>query len=103
MTGTSTLSDIFFLIVSLSFVVGLIIFTLYWLKKSKILLSSKIGKKGYSIDILSTTVLAQNRYVTMVKVKDDVLLLGVSESGITKIKEYKVSDFEEVKNEQKSD
>lgn len=101
MSGTSTIGDIIYLIISLSFIVGLIVFTLYWLKKSKILLSSKIGKKGYTIDILSTTVLAQNRYVTLVKVKDDIFLLGVSEGNINKLQQYKVKDFEEVQHDKK--
>jgi flagellar biogenesis protein FliO len=96
-----SLGDIFYLIISLSFVVGLIVLTLYWLKKSKILLSSKIGQKGYNIEILSTAVMAQNRYLSLVKVKDDILLLGISEGSITKLQHYKEQDFSEVKNEEK--
>jgi len=95
-----SIGSIFYLIVALSFVVGLIILTLYWLKKSKILLSSKIGKKGYNIEILSTTVMAQNRYLSLVKVKDDIFLLGVSEGSISKLHSYKEQDFCEEENEE---
>lgn len=99
MTASGSIGDIIYLIVSLTFVIGLIILTLFWLKKSKILLTSKIGKKGYNIEILSTTVLAQNRYVTMVKVKDDIFLLGVSEGAISKLHMYKENDFNELVSE----
>ena len=69
-------------------IIGLLYGAFYFFKKG-ILKKGKLGflKNGDGINILSTTYLGPKKNLIVVKVYNQVLLLGSSESGVTLIKE----------------
>ncbi|MDP2301427.1 MAG: flagellar biosynthetic protein FliO [Ignavibacteria bacterium] len=60
---------------------------------------SKGKTSGMNIKIVGTQMLLPKKFISVVRVKDKMLVLGVSESSITLLKEIDADDNEIVDNE----
>lgn len=86
--------------VPLVLVLGLLYGVLILVRKYSI--SFKPGSSGpVSVKVLSSQMIMPKRYVSIVKVKDKLLVLGVSEHSINLLKEfdYIPEEFENIANE----
>ncbi len=87
--------DILKALVPLIFIVGLLYGVLIFVRKYGV---SFRGKKSnlISIKVLSSQMLMPKKYISVVKVEDKVLVLGVSENSISLLKELdsKIDDLD---------
>ena len=51
---------------------------------------------GIDVNVLSSKMILPKKYISVVKIKDKLLVLGVSESSINLLKEFEVSPEDEV-------
>ncbi len=71
-------------IVPLIFILGLLYAVLWAVKKYSF---SFNGKKSGNIKVLSTQMILPKKYISLVKIEDKVLVLGVSEHSVNLLKE----------------
>lgn len=89
--------NIFFVLIIL---LGVMYVLLYLMKKFLYPSSSK-GNNGFNINVLSTQIIMPKKFLSIVKVKDKIYLLGISEQSINLIDELdNDGSFEEVKSTQ---
>ncbi len=83
--------DIVKALIPLIIIVGLLYGVLLFIKKYGI--SFKGNKAGsVSINVISTQMIMPKRFISVVKVEDKLLVLGVSDNSITLLKELEYSD-----------
>ena len=51
---------------------------------------------GVDVNVLSSKMILPKKYISVVKVKDRLLVLGISESSINLLKEFEVSPEDEI-------
>lgn len=78
-------------IVGLAIVLA-VVFGIYWLLKTYTKSKNSGGKGDGRMDIVATTPLAPNRALHLVRVGDDLILVGSSEGGVTRIREYTAAE-----------
>ncbi len=83
--------DILTTILPLILVLGLLYAALVFVRKSGFAFGSK-QKKYSKIKVVSTQAIMPKKFVSIVKVKDKYLVLGVSENSINLLKEFDSMD-----------
>ncbi len=78
--------DILKAIIPLIFIVGLLYGVLFFVKKYGVSFKGK-GSSLINIKVLSSQMLMPKKYISVVKVEDKILVLGVSEHSISLLKE----------------
>ena len=88
--------------IPLLLLVGLLYGVLVFIKKYGIKYKGKNNPGSLKIKVLSNQMIMPKRFISIVKVEDKLLVLGVSEHSITLLKELNpsVNDFEIKKDEQ---
>jgi len=71
-------------------VVVAVIYGIYWLLKTYT--GSKGGKSDGRMDIVATTAIAPNRAVHLIKVGDELILVGSAEANVTPIRVYSAAE-----------
>ena len=91
-------------LIPLIFIVGLLYGVLFFIRKYGVSIKGK-GSSLVSIKVLSSQMLMPKKYISVVKVEDKILVLGVSEHSISLLKELdsKPDDFEVNNNTQGND
>ncbi len=88
------------IILPMLFILGLLFGALYFIRKYSFSLPGK-KYKHLNAKIISTQMLMPKKFITVVKIENSVLLLGVSEHSITLLKELDVTlTDEEIKDHQ---
>jgi flagellar protein FliO/FliZ len=82
-------------IVGLAIVLA-VVFGIYWLLKTYTKGKRSGGKGDGRMEIVATTPLAANRALHLVRVGDDLILVGSSEGGVTRIREYSAAESDEL-------
>jgi flagellar protein FliO/FliZ len=84
-------SDLINAFVPLLVVFGLLYGILYFVKKFSFTSKSKVSK-NLAVTVISNQMILPKKYVSVVKVKDKLLVLGISESSINLLKELEYDD-----------
>ena len=92
--------DIFTTILPLFLVVGLLYAALLFIRKSGLVMGKNQGKIS-QVKVISTQSIMHKKFVSIVKIQDSYLVLGISENSITLLKELDSID-EESNNDQES-
>lgn len=87
-----TFFDIVKIFFPLLLIVGLLYTVLRFVKRTGFSVGSKTSKK-YHFNIVNTQMIMPKKYISIIKVKDKLLVLGVSEQSINLLKEMD-DDFE---------
>jgi flagellar protein FliO/FliZ len=74
-------------IVGLAIVLA-VVFGIYWLLKAYAKSKTSTGKGDGRMEIVATTPLAANRSLHLIRVGEDLILVGSSEGGVSRIREY---------------
>lgn len=80
-------------IASLAIVLGLLFFCMFLVKRWQYRMS---GQGKQNIQVLNTQMILPKRYVSLVRVCDKILILGVTDSSITLLGSIETNDFAEV-------
>lgn len=95
-----SLIDVIKIILPLLFILGLLWGALYLVRKYSFTLPASKNKL-LNIKVISSQMLMPKKYITVVKINNSVLLLGVSEHSISLLKELDVTyTDEEIKEHQ---
>lgn len=78
--------DILKTILPLFFLLGFLYLVLYLVKKYSFSFKGK-NIKFLNVSVLATQIILPKKYISIVKVQDKLLILGVSEASITLLKE----------------
>ncbi len=85
--------DILKTFLPLILLVGLLYGILYYVRKSGLRISGK-SKSPFSINILNTQMIMPKKYISVIKVKDKLLVLGISDQSISVLKEFDDDNIE---------
>ena len=77
--GLGDIAQIFFIL----FVLLGVMYVMLWLVKKYLFTFDKKASKLVNISVLSTQVLMPKKYISVVKIRDKVYVLGVSDNSIT--------------------
>ncbi len=82
-------------LIPLILIVGLLYGVLFFIRKYGVSIKGK-GSSLINIKVLSSQMLMPKKYISVVRVEDKILVLGVSEHSISLLKELdaKIEDFE---------
>ena len=89
----------FFDIVKMIFPLLLIIVLLggvLWFVKKYSYQSRTANNLGVDVNVISSKMILPKKYISLVKVKDRLLVLGISESSINLLKEFEVKPEDEI-------
>lgn len=67
--------------------VGLLYGILYYVRKSGLRINGK-SKSPFSINILNTQMILPKKYISVIKIKDKLIVLGISDQSISVLKEF---------------
>ncbi len=81
---------------------GVLMFVAYKLSKNMSRRSSMKSLYGGYLEIIERVVIGQDRFIYIVRIKDRVLLLGVTANQITKLDELNADDYPKKSDEQSS-
>jgi len=87
--------DIVKMILPLLLIIALLGGVLWFVKKYSYQ-SRNTGSLGIDIKVLSSKMILPKKYVSIVKVKDRLLVLGISDGSINLLKEFEVSPEDEM-------
>ena len=87
--------DIFKMILPLLLLVGLLGVVLWYVKRYSFN-SKNTRSLGIDIKVLTSKMILPKKYVSIIKVKDRLLVLGVSDGSINVLKEFDVSPEDEI-------
>ncbi len=90
-----TFFDIVKMILPLLLIIALLGGVLWFVKKYSYQ-SRSTANLGIDIKVLSSRMILPKKYVSVIKVKDKLLVLGVSDSSINLLKEFEVSPEDEI-------
>ena len=93
-------SDFLKAIIPLLIIVGLLYGALLFVKKYGIHLG-KTKKGSVSINVISSQMIMPKKFISVVKVEDKLLVLGVSDHSITLLKEFEETESKSEKEESK--
>jgi flagellar protein FliO/FliZ len=85
--------DIIKSIVPLVLILGLLFGILILVKRHSFSLNGK-KIKNINVSVLFNQVILPKKYLSFVKIKDKLLVLGISENNITLLKEFDYDDFD---------
>lgn len=91
-----TFLDIVKSIIPLFIVLGLLYGILILVRKYSFSLNSK-KIKNFHIDVLHNQLILPKKYLSLVRIKDKILVLGICENNISVLKEF---DYEEFSDEE---
>jgi flagellar protein FliO/FliZ len=71
-------------------IVGLLYMLLRFVKKSGFSINKRVSKisKNYNVQVVNTQMIMPKKFISIVKIKDKLLVLGVSENSINMLKEF---------------
>ncbi len=99
--------DIIKVFFPLVLIVGLLYTVLHFVKRSGFSIRSNNSKiyKNFNIKVISSQMIMPKKYISIVKIKDKFLVLGVSENSINMLKEFddEIEYEEQVYNEKSSE
>ena len=87
--------DIIRMLMPLLIITALLGGVLWYVKKFSYQAKSKTSL-GIDIKVLSSKMILPKKYISVIKVKDRLLVLGVSDSSINLLKEFDVSPEDEI-------
>ena len=87
MSGSDLLNGFIPLLV----IFGLLYGILYFVKKFSFSAKSKVSK-NFSVNLISNQMILPKKYISVVRVKDKILVLGVSETSINLLKELEYDE-----------
>jgi flagellar protein FliO/FliZ len=91
-------SDLLNAFIPLLIIFGLLYGILYFVKKFSFSAKSKVSK-SFSVNLISNQMILPKKYISVVRVKDKILVLGVSETSINLLQELQYDkDLEEDNN-----
>jgi len=82
--------DIIKTLLPLVLILGLLFFALIMVRKYSFSINGKKSKL-LKIEVINNHLIMPKKYVSVVRVQDKILLLGISENNITLLKEYDYS------------
>ena len=84
------LFDILKVFFPLILIVGLLYTLLYFVKKSGFSIRNGKSKvyKNFNVKVVNTQMIMPKKFISIVKIKDKFLVLGVSENSINMLKEF---------------
>jgi len=86
-----TFWDIIKVFFPLILIIGLLYTLLHYIKKSGFSIGNKRGaglSKNFQVKVINTQMIMPKKFISVVKIKDKFLVLGVSENSINMLKEF---------------
>lgn len=81
------------------FLIILLLFgVLYFVKKKGFGVAPKMSKE-FGLKVLSTQAIMPKKYISMIKLQDKILVVGIAENSITLLKEIDVPEDYSIKNQ----
>lgn len=84
--------DIVKSIVPLVVVLGLLYGILLLVRKYSFSLNNK-KNKNFHVDVVHNQIIMPKKYLSLVRIKDKILVLGISENNISVLKEFDYAEF----------
>ena len=94
--------DILKSFIPLLLILGLLFGVLILVRKFSFTMNGKKSQM-FKLDVISNQLILPKKYLSVVRVRDKVLILGISENNITLLKELEYCDMEEDVNIEQKD